>query len=398
MNAVALPRTIFDEDHAAFRDLARDFAEREVAPHLARWAEQGHVDRDLYRRAGALGLLGIEVDERYGGGGVDDFRFNAVLIEELGRVGATAVTMCLSGFNDLIAPYLRSLADEEQKQRWLAPMCAGEMIGAIAMTEPGAGSDLAAITTTALPDRGDLVLNGAKTFISTGTIADAFIVVARTDPDAGRRGMSLLVVDAAAPGLSRSGPLRKVGLAAQDTAELVFEDVRVPRSHLLGAENEGFRHLKHNLPRERLSVAVTAMAGMRRTFEQALAHSVGRTAFGRRVADFQANRFYLAELATEIEVAQTFVDRCIAAESDRDLDDVTAAMAKWWVTELQQRVVQRCVQLHGGYGYMREYAVAQDYLDCRAATIYAGTTEIMKEIIGRRLVGPVSAAPPRSPG
>lgn len=385
MSAVSLRRTIFDADHEAFRDTVRAFAENEVAPHLDRWAEQGRVDRELYREAGELGLLGIGVEEKYNGGGVDDFRFNAVLIEELGRIGATSVAMNLSGFNDLVAPYLMSLADEEQKQRWLAPLCAGELIGAIAMTEPDAGSDLASITTTATADGEDLVLNGSKTFISNGLIADVFIVVVRTDPAAGRSGMSLLLVDADTPGFTRSGPLHKVGLLAQDTAELSFTDARVPRANILGEENAGFGYLRRNLPQERLSVAVTSMAGLRRTFEQALDHSCERKAFGQRVADFQANRFYLAEMATEVEVAQTFVDRCVLDAAKGELDEVNAAMAKWWVTELQQRIVQRSLQLHGGYGYMIEYGVARDYLDCRASALYAGTTEIMKEIIGREL-------------
>ncbi|GAA3739649.1 acyl-CoA dehydrogenase/long-chain-acyl-CoA dehydrogenase [Spinactinospora alkalitolerans] len=385
MHPAALHRTIFDSDHEVFRDTARAFAEREVAPHLDAWARQGHVDRELYRRAGELGLLGIGAEEKYNGGGIDDFRFHAVLIEELCRVGATAVTMSLSGFNDLVAPYLTSLADNEQKRRWLAPLCSGELIGALAMTEPGAGSDLAALTTTAVSDGDELVLNGAKTFVSTGMTADVFLVVARTDPAAGRQGFSIVLVEADTPGFTRSGPLHKVGLSAQDTAELVFDDARVPRANVLGEENEGFGYLRGNLPQERLSVAVTAMAAMRRTFEQALDHTRNRTAFGTRIADFQANRFYLAELATEIEIAQTFVDRCVLDASHGKLDEVTAAMAKWWVTELQQKVVTRCLQLHGGYGFMTEYDVAKDYLDCRGSTLYAGTTEIMKEIIGRKL-------------
>ncbi|MDR7304318.1 acyl-CoA dehydrogenase family protein [Haloactinomyces albus] len=385
MSSVSLQRTIFEDDHEAFRETARAFAEREVAPQLEKWSEQGHVDRAVYRRAGELGLLGISADEKDNGGGVDDFRFNAVLIEEIARVGATAVAMNLSGFNDLVAPYLISLADDEQKQRWLAPLCSGELVGALAMTEPEAGSDLAAIATTAMADGDDLILNGSKTFISNGMIADVFIVVARTDPSAGRRGMSLVLVDADTPGFTRSGPLRKVGLSAQDTAELTFDDARVPRANVLGEENKGFGYLRGNLPQERLSVAVTAMAAMRRTFEQALNHSCDRRAFGQRIADFQANRFYLAELATEIEIAQAFVDRCLLDASTGSLDEVTAAMAKWWVTELQQKVVGRCLQLHGGYGFMKEYDVAQDYLDSRGGTLYAGTTEIMKEIIGRKL-------------
>ncbi|HEY5852641.1 MAG TPA: acyl-CoA dehydrogenase family protein [Aldersonia sp.] len=386
MSTVALERRIFEADHDAFRETARRFAERDVAPYLDDWAAAGRVDRELFAKAGKLGLLGIGVDERFGGGGIDDFRFNAILIEELAAVGAQAVAMNLSGFNDLVAPYFALLATDEQNDRWLAPMVTGDTIGAIAMTEPGAGSDLAAITTTAIPDGDHFVLNGTKVFISNGILADTIIVVAKTDPAAGREGFSLLVVEAGMAGFTRNGPLEKVGLSAQDTAELVFDDVRVPRGNLLGEENKGFEYLRHNLPQERLSIAVTSMALARRSFETARRHTVDRAAFGGRLADLQATRFYLAELATEIEIAQAFVDRCIVDAADKVLDEVTAAMAKWWVTELHLRVVHRAVQLHGGYGYMKEYQVARDFLDSRAGTIYGGATEVMKEIIGRRLV------------
>ncbi|MGW3480490.1 acyl-CoA dehydrogenase family protein [Rhodococcus indonesiensis] len=388
MSAVSLERTIYESDHDAFRETARRFAEREVAPHLEQWAAAGRVDRELYRQAGKLGLLGVAVPERFGGGGIDDFRFGAVLIEELARVGAQAVTMGLSGFNDLVAPYFTALGTDEQNHRWLAPMVAGEAVGAIAMTEPGAGSDLAAVTTTAIPDGDHFVLDGSKIFISNGILADTIIVVAKTDPAAGKNGVSLLVVEDGMPGFTKNGPLDKVGLSAQDTAELVFDNVRVPRANLLGEENKGFGYLRHNLPQERLSIAVTSMALMTRTFETALRHATDRRAFGQRIADFQANRFYLAELATEIEIAQVFVDRCILDAAHGRLDEVTAAMAKWWVTELHLKVVHRAVQLHGGYGFMKEYAVARDYLDSRAGTLYGGTTEIMKEIVGRRLTRP----------
>ncbi|MDM7487215.1 acyl-CoA dehydrogenase family protein [Rhodococcus sp. CSLK01-03] len=388
MSAVSLERTIYESDHDAFRETARRFAEREVAPHLEQWAAAGRVDRELYRQAGKLGLLGVAVPERFGGGGIDDFRFGAVLIEELARVGAQAVTIGLSGFNDLVAPYFTALGTDEQNHRWLAPMVAGEAVGAIAMTEPGAGSDLAAVTTTAIPDGDHFVLDGSKIFISNGILADTIIVVAKTDPAAGKNGVSLLVVEDGMPGFTKNGPLDKVGLSAQDTAELVFDNVRVPRANLLGEENKGFGYLRHNLPQERLSIAVTSMALMTRTFETALRHATDRRAFGQRIADFQANRFYLAELATEIEIAQVFVDRCILDAAHGRLDEVTAAMAKWWVTELHLKVVHRAVQLHGGYGFMKEYDVARDYLDSRAGTLYGGTTEIMKEIVGRRLTRP----------
>ena len=380
-----ISRTIFNEDHDGFREVVRRFVEKEVVPHLGEWAAAGRVDRELFAKAGETGILGMSAPERFGGGGVDDFRFNAIVIEELARVGATAVSMSLCGFNDLVAPYFVAFGTDEQNQRWLAPMIAGEKVGAIAMTEPGTGSDLAGITTTARPEGDHFVLNGAKTFISSGLLADYVIVAARTDPEAGRAGISLIVVETDTPGFSRSGPLQKIGLSAQDTAELFFDDVRVPRANVLGEEGAAWSQMRRNLSVERLHIAVTSMARMRATFDDALEYSMTRRAFGQRIADFQANRFYLAELATEIEIAQVFIDRCIEDASGHALDEVIAAMAKWWVTELHQKVIQRALQLHGGYGFMKEYPVAHDYLDSRVATIFGGTTEIMKEIIGRRI-------------
>ena len=383
-----ISRTIFDEEHDGFRDVVRKFVEKEVVPNLERWAETGLVDRELFQKAGETGVLGMSAPERFGGGGVEDFRFNAIVIEELCRVGATAVSMSLCGFNDLVAPYFIAFGSDEQNDRWLAPMIAGEKIGAIAMTEPGTGSDLAAIATTAIPDGDDLILNGSKTFISNGLLADYFVVIVRTDPDAGRDGFSVLVVEADTPGFTRTGPLKKIGLTAQDTAELHFDNVRVPRANVLGAEGAGWKQMRRNLSVERLHIAVSAMARMKATFDDALEYSMGRKAFGQRIADFQANRFYLAELATEIEIAQVFIDRCIEEASTHSLDEATAAMAKWWITELHQKVIQRALQLHGGYGYMREYPIAHDYMDSRVSTIFGGTTEIMKEIIGRRITRP----------
>lgn len=383
-----LSRTIFSDEHDEFRDVVRRFAEKEVVPHLERWAEAGRIDRELFAKAGETGIFGMSAPEKFGGGGVDDYRFNAIVIEELARVGATAVAMALCSLNDLVAPYFIAFGSDEQNERWLAPMIAGDKIGAIAMTEPGTGSDLANITTTALPDGDDFILNGSKTFISNGLLADYFIVVARTDPEAGRKGISLLVVEGDAAGFTRSGPLKKIGLAAQDTAELHFDNVRVPRANVLGVEGEGWTQMRRNLSVERLHIAITSMARMSTTFAEALEYSKNRQAFGQRIADFQANRFYLAELATEIEIAQVFVDRCIEEASEHNLDEAAAAMVKWWVTELHQKVIQRALQLHGGYGFMREYPVAHDYLDSRVATIFGGTTEIMKEIIGRRITRP----------
>jgi long-chain-acyl-CoA dehydrogenase len=379
-------REIFEAEHDDLRTMARAFVQDHVEPRLPEWEAAGQVDRGLFAAAGELGLLGFDVEEKYGGGGVDDFRYNVVLNEELTRAGATSVVMNLCGFNDLIAPYLVQLCSDEQKRRWLPDLCAGRSVAAVAMTEPGAGSDLKAITTTATLDGDDYVLNGAKTFITNGVLADLVVVAAKTDPSAGSRGISLLVVERGMTGFERGRRLHKIGLAAQDTAELFFDGVRVPRANLLGEVGAGFGYLMRNLVQERLSVSVTAVASMHRALDEALAYTKERRAFGQRIADFQTTKFTLAELATQVEVAQVFLDRCIAGHVRHDLTEVEAAMCKWWVTELQQQVVTRALQLHGGYGFMREYGIAREFMDARASTLYAGTTEIMKEIIGRSLV------------
>ncbi|WP_285790549.1 acyl-CoA dehydrogenase family protein [Micromonospora sp. NBRC 101691] len=375
-----MDRTIFSADHLAFTELVRAFIDKEIAPHHDRWEAEGIVDRSVWRAAGAAGLLGFSVDERYGGGGVTDRRFSAVLTEELARAGASGPAFGLH--NDIIGPYLTDLTNDEQKQRWLPGFCSGDIITAIAMSEPGAGSDLQGITTTAVRDGDSYVLNGQKTFISNGILADVVIVVARTDPAAGHRGISLLVVERGMAGFERGRNLDKIGQKAQDTAELFFADVRVPAANLLGVEGEGFAYLMRNLPFERLSIAVAALAGAEAVFEQTLDYCKQRQAFGRPIGTFQHNRFVLAELATELRLGRVFVDQCLVEPA---LTAETAAMAKWWCTELQHRTVDRCLQLHGGYGYMREYPVAKAYLDARVQTIYGGTTEIMKEVIGRSL-------------
>ncbi|MGC4896260.1 acyl-CoA dehydrogenase family protein [Micromonospora sp. DT31] len=373
-------RAVFTADHLAFAELARAFIAKEIAPHHERWEADGIVDRDVWRAAGAAGLLGFSVDERYGGGGVTDRRFSAVLTEELARAGASGPAFGLH--NDIIGPYLTELTNDEQKQRWLPGFCSGDIVTAIAMSEPDAGSDLQGITTTAIRDGDHYVLNGQKTFISNGILADLVVVVARTDPGAGRRGISLLVVERGMSGFERGRNLDKIGQRAQDTAELFFADVRVPAANLLGVEGEGFAYLMRNLPLERLSIAVAALAGAETVFAQTLDYCKQRQAFGRPIGSFQHNRFVLAELATELRLGRVFVDHCLV---DPELTAQTAAMAKWWCTELQHRTVDRCLQLHGGYGYMREYPVARAYLDARVQTIYGGTTEIMKEVIGRSL-------------
>jgi acyl-CoA dehydrogenase len=377
-----LKREIFTPEHDAFRETVRTFAEKEIVPHHERWEAQGVVDREVWLAAGRQGLLGFAMPEEYGGGGTDDRRYNAVLAEELAKVGATGPAFPLH--NDIVGPYLLSLATPGQKQRWLPGYCAGEIITAIAMTEPGAGSDLQGIraTATPAPDGDGWTLNGQKTFISNGILSDLVIVVARTDPDAGHRGISLLVVERGMAGFERGRNLEKIGQKAQDTAELFFSDVHVPAANLLGQEGAGFLHLMQNLPSERLSIAVAAMAAAEVVFDLTVEYCRQREAFGRPIGRFQHNRFAIAEMATEIQLGRAFVDRCLVEPA---LDAPTAAMAKWWCTELQKRVVDQCLQLHGGYGYMTEYPVAKAYLDSRIQTIYGGTTEIMKELIGRSM-------------
>jgi alkylation response protein AidB-like acyl-CoA dehydrogenase len=375
-----MKRQIFTAEHEAFRELARTFLAKEVVPNHERWEAAGVVDREVWLAAGRAGLLGFFVDEKYGGAGVTDRRYQAVFAEEAARAGASGPAFGLH--NDIIGPYLTDLTTEEQKQRWLPKFCTGELITAIAMTEPGAGSDLQGIRTTAIRDGDGYVLNGQKTFISNGILADLVIVVARTDPTAGYKGISLLVVERGMPGFERGRNLAKIGQKAQDTAELFFSDVRVPAANLLGEEGQGFLYLMRNLPAERMSIAIAAMAASEAVFESTLQYCKTREAFGRPIGSFQHNRFVLAEMATELELGRVFVDRCIV---EPELTAETAAMAKWWCTELQKRVVDRCLQLHGGYGYMMEYPVARAYVDSRIATIYGGTTEIMKEVIGRSL-------------
>ena len=376
-------REIFTEEHESFRETVRTFIAKEIAPHHEQWERDGMVSRDAWLAAGRQGLLGFFVEEEYGGGGADDFRYNAVLAEEFTYAGFSGPAFALH--NDIIGPYLTRLATPEQKRRWLPGFCSGEIVTAIAMTEPDAGSDLQGIKTTAI-DQGDhYLLNGSKTFISNGILSDLVIVVAKTDPDAGARGISLLVVERGMPGFDRGRRLDKVGMRAQDTAELVFADVKVPKENLLGAEGSGFVSLMENLPQERLSIAIAAAAATERLLEISLAYAKERQAFGRPIGSFQHNRFVLAEMATQARVARVFVDDCIARHTRGELDIATAAMAKWWTTEVQKQVVDQAVQLHGGYGYMLEYPVAKAFLDTRVQTIYGGTTEIMKEIIGRSL-------------
>ena len=376
-------RDIYTEEHEAFRDMVRSFIAKEAAPHHEQWEKDGIVSREVWLAAGRAGLLGIDMPEEYGGGGNDDYRYYVIFNEELAKAGIHGPGFAVH--NDINGGYLRQLCTDEQKQRWFPGYCSGEIITAIAMTEPAAGSDLQGIKTTAVKDGDDYVLNGSKTFISNGILADLVIVVAKTDPAAGAKGVSLLVVERGMAGFERGRNLDKVGMHAQDTAELFFDNVRVPKANLLGEEGMGFFYLMTNLARERLSIGATAMAAAEDAFEQTLEYCKTREAFGRPIGKFQHNRFTLAEMKTELTVARSFTDECILKESRGELTADEAAMLKWWNTELLKRVVDRCVQLHGGYGFMTEYPIAKAYQDVRIQTIFGGTTEIMKEIIGRGL-------------
>ncbi len=378
-------RTHFTEEHDLFRESFHTFVEREITPHDLEWNDAGIVSRDLFKKAGDAGFIGMAVPEDFGGSGVDDFRYSQVIAEELQYAGVAAAGLGLTLHTDICLPYFLSLATDEQRARWLPGIASGELITAIAMTEPGIGSDLASMSTSAIRDGEHFVVNGAKTFITNGINADLVITAVKTDPAQKHAGMSLLVLERGMDGFERGRNLDKVGLHAQDTAELFFTDVQVPVGNLLGVEGKGFAHLVDNLPQERLSIAVGGVAAAEAAFRWTLDYVKQRTAFGSPVASFQNTQFELAEMRTEIDVTQVFVDRCVDALNAGELSVEEAAEAKWWCTELQKRTVDRCVQLHGGYGYMLEYPIARAYLDARVTTIYGGTTEIMKGIIGRKL-------------
>jgi alkylation response protein AidB-like acyl-CoA dehydrogenase len=378
-------RTVFQTEHDDFRAAVRQFVDKEIVPHTAQWARDGIVPRELFTTAGSAGLLSTAIPEEYGGGGVPDFRFNLVISEETARAGAAGAGLGISLHTDICTPYFLNLASAEQKQRWLPGIASGELITAIAMTEPGIGSDLASMSTTARRDGDEYVVNGAKTFITNGINSDLVITAVKTDPAQRHRGMSLLVVERGTPGFERGRNLEKMGQHAQDTAELFFDDARVPVANLLGGEGDGFRHLTGNLPQERLSLAGYGVAAARAALDWTVAYVQQRTAFGRPIGSFQNTRFRLAELATEVDVAQAFVDQCVLALNAGELTPADAAKAKWWCTELQGRAVDLGVQLHGGYGYMAEFPIAQAWADARITRIYGGTTEIMKEIVGRDL-------------
>ncbi len=378
-------RTLYDDDHEAFRASVRTFVDKEIAPHVDEWSAAGITPRELFTTAGRQGFLGIEVPEEYGGGGVPDYRFNAVLGEELLRTPDAGAGLGIALHNDICLPYFLSYCTDEQKQRWLPGIISGELVTAIGMTEPGIGSDLASMATTAVRDGDHYVVNGSKTFITNGIHADLVITAVKTDPKHRHRGMSLLVVERGMAGFTRGRNLAKLGQHAQDTAELSFTGVRVPAANLLGEEGRAFPHLVDRLPQERLSIAVAGIGAARAALDWTIAYCNERTAFGQRIGSFQASRFALAEMRADVEVATHYIDQCVMALNDGRLSADDAAIAKLHATEVQKRTVDRGVQLHGGYGYMLEYPIARAYADARVTSIYGGTNEVMKTIIAKSL-------------
>jgi alkylation response protein AidB-like acyl-CoA dehydrogenase len=376
-------RELYEPDHEAYRATVREFLAREVVPHQHDWDRDRWIDRAVFQRAAKAGIYALEIDECYGGADVSDYRYRMVVCEEVARVSAYSFGLTVSLQDDLVIHYLLDLTNEVQKRRWLPGIATGELIGALAMTEPGAGSDLRGIRTTARRDGDHWILNGQKTFISSGIMADLVVVAARTGTDAGSGAWSLFAVERDTPGFVRGRKLDKIGLPAQDNAELFFEDAVVPADNLIGEEGRGLQHLMSHLPRERLGVTAKAIANTRAVFELTVEYCRQRSAFGQPLTGQQHIRFELAEMATEIDVAEAYADKSVLAFNSGELTAVEAAKGKWYVSELQKRVVDRCLQLHGGYGYMTEYPVARAFVDTRVQTIYGGTTEIMKEIIGR---------------
>jgi len=377
-------RPVYDADHEDFRGSVRAFVERHVLPHHDAHVEAHALPRDFWRAAGAQGLLGLEIPEEYDGAGAPDYRFTAVLTEELSKVAA-AYASCVGIHADITASYLVELGTEEQKRRWLPGVAAGEILLAIGMTEPSGGSDLAALRTTAVRDGDHWVINGSKTFITNGFSADLVLVAARTSPAKGARGITLFAVEATRPGFTRGRKLDKVGQDESDTAELSFSEVRVTDAEVVGEVDGGFIHMMRKLPQERLGAAVSNLAHARQILEETIGYAQDRQAFGQSIGSFQHSKFTLAEMVTEVEVTQAYVDRLVAAHVAGTLSPVDAAKGKWWTSEVQNRVLDRCVQLHGGYGFMNEYRVARAWRDARVTKIWAGSNEIMKELIGRDL-------------
>ena len=376
-------RTLFDDEHDAFRESARTFLTREALPHTEAWEEAGMVDRSFWRKAAEAGFVGFEAPEALGGVGIDDFRFNAVLDEEVAYAGAVGDGFSLE--NDIITPYLVGLTNDEQRARWLPAFTGGDLVVAIAMTEPGAGSDLQAMASTARRRGDTYILDGSKTFVTSGIQADMVIVAARTAEGSARGGFSLVMVEAGSEGFDRGRKLDKIGRRAQDTAELYFNGVEVPVENLIGEEGRGFAYLMEGLPRERLSIAVSAVAAAEYALSLTLDYVRERFAFGQPVGSFQANRFAVADMTTEVAMARAYVDRCVEALNAKELTAAEAAGAKAVTTDLQFRVLDQCLQLHGGYGYMSEYPISRLWRDARVQRIYGGTNEVMKEVVGRSL-------------
>lgn len=383
-SVISSRRALYDEDHELLRETVRAFVDKHAVPHADRWRAEGKVDRWLFQEAAKAGILGFNIPEEYGGAGVTDFRFNAVIGEEFSRHPVSDGLAGVSLSSDIVVPYFTGLTNQEQKARWLPGIAAGDLIVAVAMTEPGTGSDLAGITTTATRDGEDFIVNGSKVFISNGQNADLVVTAVRTGPDR-HGGLSLLVIEADREGFSRGRNLEKIGLHAQDTSELYFSGVRVPAANLLGEEGSGFKALMRNLPQERISIAANALASLEGVLERTLEYVKERKAFGRPIGAFQNTRFELAEMVTTARVGRAYIDDLLMRHSRGELSAADAAAAKFWATEQYVDIVGRCLQLHGAYGYMLEYRIAHDYLDSRISTIYGGTTEIMKEIVGRDL-------------
>jgi len=378
-------RAIFEPDHKDYRETVRRFVAEELVPNHEQWEEEGVVPRELFAKAADKGILAMGVPEAYGGLGVDDFRFNQIVLEEVGYAGVAGSGLGITLHNDVCMPYFLEYCSEEQRERWLPGIADGSLITALAMTEPGIGSDLASLAATARRENGHYVVNGAKTFITNGINADLIITAVKTDPSERHRGISLIIIERGMEGFERGRNLDKLGMHAQDTAELFFTDVHVPVENRLGDEGKGFLYMVSNLAQERMSIAIAAVSSAQAAFDITLEYVKERTAFGQPVGSFQASRFALAEMKTEIELATVYVDQAVMALNAGELSAEDAAMAKWWSTELQGRVVDKCLQLHGGYGYMLEYPIARYYNDARITRIHGGTTEIMKEIVGRSL-------------
>ena len=377
-------RTLYNDDHEAFRDSVRTFLDREVRPHLETYLADKALPREFWLAAGKQGLLGLEIPDEYGGSDAQDYRFNAVLTEELAKVNM-ALASCLGIHADIVVPYLVKLTTPEQRQRWLPGCAGGEILTAIGMTEPGGGSDLAALKTSAVRDGSQWVINGSKTFITNGFSADLMVVAAKTTPDRKARGITLFAIPSDAEGFSRGRKLDKVGQTESDTAELFFDDVRVSDDAIVGELDNGFIRMMQFLPQERLGSAITNLAHARQILDETIDYCRQRKAFGQPIGSFQYNKFLLAELVTKADVTQSFVDECVAAHSRGELTPTDAAKAKWWTAQVQNDILDACVQLFGGYGYMNEYRVARAWRDARVTKIWAGSNEIMKELIGRDL-------------